>query len=122
VLAGARSRSELEAKVRAILGAEAKLDGSDLDLKRLALAKLKPALKLDGQSGVYVATAYDIAVGEAADASGQAGLAALRGAVAAPHADGKPPEQHLDANAVRAQRIKASETAYQKPTVGASRD
>lgn len=122
VLATARTRSELESKVRAILGAEAKLDGSDLELKRLALAKLKPTLKLDGQSDVYVATAYDIAVGEAAETSGQAGLAALRGAIPAPKTDAKPPEQHLDAAAARAEFVKRTELAYQKPTVGVSKD
>lgn len=118
IVAGAKARADLEAKAREILGAEAKLDGADLEIKRSVLLKLKPGVKLDGQSDTYVATAYDIAVADAADAAGQAGLAALR-AAGGTRTDAKP-EAEKSLEEIRADALKASESAYQKPTVGMS--
>jgi hypothetical protein len=57
------ARVELETKARKVLGAEAKFDGKDdLAVKREVLAKVQPALKLDGQSNDYVAAAFDVAI------------------------------------------------------------
>jgi hypothetical protein len=57
------ARVELETKARKVLGAEAKFDGKDdLAVKREVLAKVQPALKLDGQSDDYVAAAFDVAI------------------------------------------------------------
>lgn len=115
--AAARSRVELEAKVSEVLGAEAKMDGSDIDLKRAVVAKLSPDMKLDGQSDAYVAAAYDLSL----TGAGKTGLAALRSAIGTPPGITKEPEAHLDSTQVRAARSKASEAAYLKPTVGTSK-
>lgn len=116
--AAARARVQLEAKVSEVLGAEAKLDGTDVDLKRAVVAKLAPDVKLDGQGDAYVAAAYDLALAGA----GKAGLAALRSASGAPRKDEKdPPTEHRDAEQVRADRMKASEEAFRKPTIGTHR-
>ncbi len=115
--AAARARVQLEAKVTEVLGAEAKLDGSDVDLKRAVVAKLNPDVKLDGQGDAYVAAAYDLALASV----GKAGLAALRSATGAPRTDAAPPTEHRDAEQVRADRMKASEEAFRKPTIGTHR-
>jgi len=57
----AKERAALEQKARAVLGGETKLDGlTDLEVRKLTLAKVRPELKLDGQSDAYIAAAFDL--------------------------------------------------------------
>lgn len=56
-------RVALEAQAKAI-GAEFKADASQDEIKRAVVAKLSPALKLDGKSADYVGAAFDLAVTE----------------------------------------------------------
>lgn len=58
-----RSSDALAEKLGSILGKDYKFDGkNDAEVQRDALAKLKPSLKLDGQSPEYVAARLDAAL------------------------------------------------------------
>lgn len=55
-----KARVALEVEARKHLGTDAKLDGkTELDVKRLVIAKLVPDAKLDGKDAVYIAVRYD---------------------------------------------------------------
>lgn len=57
------ARAALEADARKVLGADVKLDGKTEDeVKRAAIAKAKPSIKLDGKSADYVSAMFDAIV------------------------------------------------------------
>ncbi len=64
------ARAGLVSKARAILGAEAKLDGKDVDVMRACITKVRPETKLDGKSEDYVRAAFDMLPVERADVDG----------------------------------------------------
>jgi uncharacterized protein len=58
-------RAELLSRVQGILGTEFKVDGkSEIELKKLMLAKLSPDLKLDGKSDTYIEVSFDYGLNE----------------------------------------------------------
>lgn len=60
---GVRNRTALVVAAAAHLGKNEKLDGkSDLDIRKLVIAKLLPAFKLDGRTADEIAIAYDAAL------------------------------------------------------------
>jgi uncharacterized protein len=76
----AQARASLESGARAVLGAEAKLDGlKDAEIRSLVVEKSSPEIKLDGKSDAYVEALYDLAV--AAVAKDGAAHAAVRAAI-----------------------------------------
>jgi uncharacterized protein len=72
---------------------------SDLEVKRLVLAKLSPSVKLDGKSEEYVAAAYEIAVdaARAAGAGTRADAQARSVQRALPRGDDAQPNMEKDA-------------------------
>lgn len=67
-----RDRVALVIEARRHLDADAKIDGvDDAGVRRLVLAKLRPAMKLDGKSPEFIAAAYEMAIADAATASVQ---------------------------------------------------
>lgn len=67
--APAKVRAELTARVALesqakATGAEFKADASNDEIKRAVVAKLSPALKLDGKSADYIDAAFDLAISE----------------------------------------------------------
>lgn len=66
----ARTRIALVLQAKPHLDADVKLDGkSNLDVKKLVLGKLKPALKLDGKDAAFIETAYELAIADAGAAA-----------------------------------------------------
>lgn len=60
-----QARVALETKAREVLGADTKLDGMDEGaIKRAVLAKVQPAVKLDGKDETYVSVAFDLATAQ----------------------------------------------------------
>lgn len=75
---GVNARAQLVVEARSVLGENEKLDDKDdLSIKRLVVAKLQPALKLDGKGNDYVGAAYDLAI-----AARPKGIDQVRAAVA----------------------------------------
>jgi uncharacterized protein len=114
-----KARVSLEAKARAILGAEAKIDElTDRKIKETVVTQLLPDLKLDGEPDAYVEAVYRGALAAHEKSATSAGLAAARRLGGAPpgHQDA---DQHLDAEEIRKKNATASESAWKTPTVGA---
>lgn len=89
------ARVALETGARKWLGADAKLDGkSEVEVQSMVIAKLTPALKLDGKSPEQIAVAYEMAIaaapnpGASNDIRDNAGANNGGGNNPAPHADG----------------------------------
>lgn len=60
--AKARARVALEARAKEVLGAEAKLDASDDELRAQVVAKLAPTADLKDKSSAYIEARYDAAL------------------------------------------------------------
>jgi len=61
VMAEAKARIELEGFAKNVLGDEAKLDSTDIELKTQIVKSQKPNVSLEGKSDDYVAAMFDIA-------------------------------------------------------------
>ena len=87
-------RSALETEARKHLAADAKLETmDDLAVKRAVVAKLEPAVKLDGKDAAYVGVAFDLAIARVTAAPVVAPVDAARAGGNGPtltHADGEP--------------------------------
>ena len=77
----------MENKARAILGDDAKLDGTDQDIKIAAIKHTDSAFEAEGQTPDYIKARFDL-IDAKADHKGDAKDAAAR-ALAATRADGK---------------------------------
>ncbi len=104
------ARVALEVEARKHLGADVKLDGADLEIKKLVIAKLAPAAKLDGQSEAYIAARYDAEIERAPGPIDQARAAAITAQ------QGQKGSPRVDANAAREQMIN---DAKNRPQLGA---
>jgi uncharacterized protein len=108
------ARAKLETKARAVLGADAKLDGlSDADVRVAVLAKLVPNWKADGKSASYIEARFD-AETERADADDSDWKADADKLEKSSKSDSNEGE-HVDADAARAAYLKASQGAWKKP-------
>lgn len=64
-----KGRVALEGKAREVLGAEAKIEGTDRDIRVAVISKLTPSFKADGLSDEYVRARYDGALEFAAQST-----------------------------------------------------
>lgn len=114
----ARERAGILEGARKLAGEEAKLDGSNHEVRKQALQAADPELKLDDASEAYVAAYFDAEVRRADKAPAQRNDAAgVRRAVAGPPAqppNGNPPkdEQRNDARSAREKMVERRNNAW----------
>lgn len=95
-------RADLEQGARAALGAEFKFDGlTDAQVRAAVVAKVLPAVRLDGASEDYVRGAYGAALSQAAKAADELRAAGEQSGV---RKDNRDPAN--DPDAARAERVK----------------
>lgn len=89
-----KARVALERSVSGLVENE-KIDGmSDIEIKKAAIAKVLPDLKLDGASDTYISGAFEAAM-KAKPSATQAGLSAVRGAGVGQRGDEKSPYEKM---------------------------
>lgn len=116
-----RDRAALETKARAILGADAKLDGTDQEIKIATIKHTDAAFESEGQTVDYINARFDM-IDAKADHKGDAKDAAAR-ALAATRADGKGgnTETKTDAGEAKTKAENSASNAWKNP-LNASKD
>jgi len=113
------ARVALLEDARSVLGEGAKFDGlTDRKIRETVVGKLQPDIKLDGEPDSFVDGVYRALIAKQAKVESRRGLAAGRAAIG-PVPGHQDAEEHVDAEEVRLKNQKATEKAWEKPTVGA---
>lgn len=106
------ARAELDAKARAVLGKDAKLDSlTPAEVRRLVLSKLAPDVKLDGKSEAYVEARFDAAIETAEKTDGEWEREAAKLDTTKPGSE----SVKLDADAAKKKFVEASQAAWRQP-------
>lgn len=112
-----QARVALVQQAASVLGDEVRLDGkSDLEIKKLVIAKVSPSTKLDDKGEVYIEARFDAAM-EAVKAEPNEGLAKLRTRVDSNDGDGE-----RTAQARRDAMIERSRNLHKQPLMGGTKE